>query len=144
MPKLPELSNRDIIGMVCGLASIAICATLLTLWALMPGSSLQAVPPEGETWELYRRLTSLRPPAARLIGSIVPLIFIFFLIPGLVHGFISGTFKTHRDAIKGMSRAMESMGYYLVLVFFAALFITAFSDSGFGALRTARCEGTIF
>jgi aminobenzoyl-glutamate transport protein len=32
------------------------------------------------------------------MGSIVPLIFIFFLIPGLVHGFISGTFKTHRDA----------------------------------------------
>jgi len=138
MPKLPELSGRDIAGMTCGLASIVICGTLLTLWALMPGSSLQAVPPEGETWELYRRLTSLRPPAARLMGSIVPLIFIFFLIPGLVHGFVSGTFKTHRDAIKGMSRAMESMGYYLVLVFFAALFIASFSDSGFGALLAVK------
>jgi len=138
MPKLPELSRRDIVGMTCGLASIAICATLLAIWALMPGSSLQAVPPEGETWELYRRLTSLRPPAARLMGAIVPLIFIFFLVPGLVHGFISGNFKSHRDAIKGMSRAMESMGYYLVLVFFAALFITAFSDSGFGALLAVK------
>ncbi|MFO0976916.1 MAG: AbgT family transporter [Planctomycetaceae bacterium] len=75
---------------------------------------------------------------AKLMNAIVPLIFIFFLIPGLVHGFVSGTFKTHRDAIKGMSKAMESMGYYLVLVFFAALFIASFTDSGFGALLAVK------
>ncbi len=138
MPKLPELTRRDNLGIVCALASIVVCGGLLAWWALMPGSSLQATPPEGETWELYRRLTSLRPPAAKLMGSIVPLIFIFFLIPGLVYGFISGTFKTHRDAIKGMSKAMESMGYYLVLVFFAALFIESFSESGFGALLAVK------
>lgn len=138
MPKLPELTHRDILGMVSAIASIAVCGGLLAWWALMPGSSLQATPPEGETWELYRRLTSLRPPAAKLMASIVPLIFIFFLIPGLVHGFISGTFKSHRDAIKGMSKAMESMGYYLVLVFFAALFIASFSQSGFGALLAVK------
>jgi aminobenzoyl-glutamate transport protein len=138
MPKLPELSGRDIAGMIGGLLSIVVCGALVTAWALMPDSSLQAIPPEGENWELYRRLTSLRPPAARLMESIVPLIFLFFLIPGLVHGFISGTFKTHRDAIKGMSKAMESMGYYLVLVFFAALFISSFSGSGFGALLAVK------
>lgn len=138
MPKLPELTRRDNLGIICALASIAVCGGLLAWWALMPGSSLQATPPEGETWELYRRLTSLRPPAAKLMQSIVPLIFIFFLIPGLVHGFVSGTFKTHRDAIKGMSKAMESMGYYLVLVFFAALFIASFSQSGFGALLAVK------
>ena len=138
MPKLPELHRRDYLGMICALGSIAILAGLLAWWALMPGSSLQAKPPKGEDWELYRRLTSLRPPAAKLMASIVPLIFIFFLIPGLVHGFISGTFKTHRDAIKGMSKAMESMGYYLVLVFFAALFIASFGQSGFGALLAVK------
>ena len=42
------------------------------------------------------------------------------------------------DAIKGMSKAMESMGYYLVLVFFAALFIASFSQSGFGALLAVK------
>ena len=138
MPKLPELTRRDNLGIICTVASILVCCGLLAWWALMPGSSLQATPPEGENWELYRRLTSLRPPAAKLMSAIVPLIFIFFLIPGLVHGFISGTFKTHRDAIKGMSKAMESMGYYLVLVFFAALFIASFSQSGFGALLAVK------
>ncbi len=138
IPKLPELSRRDNLGIICAIASVLVCGGLLAWWALMPGSSLQATPPEGENWELYRRLTSLKPPAAKLMGSIVPLIFIFFLIPGLVHGFISGTFKTHRDAVKGMSKAMESMGYYLVLVFFAALFIASFSQSGFGALLAVK------
>jgi aminobenzoyl-glutamate transport protein len=139
MPQLPELSPRDRWGMIMALLSVVLCTILLTLWAVMPGSSLQAKPPEGEVWELYQRLTSLnREAPARLMSSIVPLIFLFFLIPGLVHGFISGTFKSHRDAIKGMSKAMESMSYYLVLVFFAALFITSFSNSGFGALLAVK------
>ena len=144
MPKLPELSRRDQLGMVLALLSVVICFGLLTWWALMPESSLQAKPPAGEDWALYQRLTSLNKAApARLMGSIVPLIFIFFLIPGVVHGFVSGTFKTHRDAIKGMSKAMESMGYYLVLVFFAALFIASFGESGFGALLAVKGAGIL-
>ncbi len=139
MPKLPELSARDLRGMTCGLLTVAGCVAVLALWALQPNSALQAKPPAGQDWALYQRLTSLNKDApAKLMGSIVPLIFIFFLIPGLVHGFVSGTFKTHRDAIKGMSKAMESMGYYLVLVFFAALFIASFSESGFGALLAVK------
>jgi aminobenzoyl-glutamate transport protein len=137
MPQMPELQSRDWLGMVCGLISILICAGLLAWWALANGSALQAQPPAGQTWDLYMRLTSLRPPA-KLMSSIVPLIFIFFIVPGLVHGFVSGTFKNHRDAIKGMSKAMESMGYYLVLVFFAAMFIAAFTDSGLGALLALK------
>lgn len=137
MPKMPELSRRDVAGMLSGLASIAVCAGLLTWWALSENSALQAHPPEGQTWDLYMRLTSLKPPA-HLMSSIVPLIFIFFVIPGLVHGFVSGTFTSHRDAVKGMSKAMESMGYYLVLVFFAALFISAFSQSGLGTLLALK------
>jgi aminobenzoyl-glutamate transport protein len=66
------------------------------------------------------------------------LIFFVFAVPGVVYGFASGTFKTHRDVIKGMSKAMESMGYYLVLVFFAALFIGAFRDSNIGILIAVK------
>ncbi|MFN9224989.1 MAG: AbgT family transporter, partial [Planctomyces sp.] len=126
-------------GMVLAGGSVLVCTVLLAVWSLWPGSALQAKPPEGEEWALYQRLTSLNKAApAKLMGSIVPLIFVFFLIPGLVHGFVSGTFRTHRDAVKGMSKAMESMSYYLVLVFFAALFIASFTESGFGALLAVK------
>jgi aminobenzoyl-glutamate transport protein len=38
---------------------------------------------------------------------------------------------------------MESMGYYLVLVFFAALFIASFGESGFGALLAVKGAGVL-
>ncbi len=82
-------------------------------------------------------LTSVRPPAP-LMEAIVPLIFLVFLVPGIVHGYVSGTFKSHRDVIKGMTRSMETMGYYLVLVFFAALFIAVFTQSNIGALLALK------
>ena len=75
---------------------------------------------------------------APLMGAIVPLIFIFFVIPGLVHGYVSGKFKSHREVIKGMAKTMETMGYYLVLVFFAALFIELFDNSGISLLLAVK------
>jgi p-aminobenzoyl-glutamate transporter AbgT len=76
---------------------------------------------------------SLTSFAAPIMKMIVPLIFLLFLIPGIVHGFVAGTFKTHRDVIKGMAKSMSTMGYYLVMAFFAALFIKAFDESKVGA-----------
>ena len=72
--------------------------------------------------------------SAPMMLSITPLIFIFFLIPGIVYGYVSGTVKTHQDIIEGMSRSMSSMGYYIVMAFFAAQFISAFSSSNIGLL----------
>lgn len=94
--------------------------------AVIARSSIKSV--ESKVGEL----TDLR--KAPLMGSIVPLIFLLFLIPGIVHGYVSKTFKTHRDVIKGMSKSMETMGYYLVMAFFASLFIYAFNQSKLGAL----------
>jgi aminobenzoyl-glutamate transport protein len=68
----------------------------------------------------------------------VPLIFIFFLTPGVVYGMIAGTVKTHRDVIAGMSKAMGGMGYYIVMAFFAAQFIYAFGQSNLGALMAIK------
>jgi len=72
--------------------------------------------------------------AAPLMRSIVPLIFLLFVIPGMVYGYLSGTVKTHRDIVQGMTKAMSGMGYYVVMAFFAAQFIFAFGQSNLGAL----------
>jgi aminobenzoyl-glutamate transport protein len=75
---------------------------------------------------------------APLMMAIVPLIFILFLIPGVVYGYVAKTVDSHRDIIKGMSAAMSSMGYYIVLAFFASLFIAAFALSNIGALLAVK------
>lgn len=71
---------------------------------------------------------------APLMLSIVPLIFLLFIIPGIVYGYVAGTVSSHRDIVTGMSKSMSTLGYYIVLAFFASLFIAAFGQSNIGAL----------
>jgi aminobenzoyl-glutamate transport protein len=77
---------------------------------------------------------SLFSGAAPLMQSIVALIFFLFLIPGLVFGIASGSVKSSKDMIAGMTKAMNSMAYYLVIMFFIAQFIYAFGQSNLGVL----------
>jgi aminobenzoyl-glutamate transport protein len=51
--------------------------------------------------------------------------------------------QSHRDVIKGMSKTMSTMGYYIVLAFFAALFIAAFGQSNLGALLALKGAGLL-
>jgi len=97
---------------------------LLLIAAVLPEGSPLRDPNSGE-------LSSFGAP---LMRSIVPLIFLFFLIPGMVYGYLAGTISSHKDIITGMSKSMESMGYYIVMAFFAAQFIAAFGSSNLGIL----------
>ena len=72
------------------------------------------------------------------MGSIVPLIFLLFMVPGLVYGLVIGKVKTSKDFIEGMTKAMNGMGYYLVIMFFIAQFIYAFGQSNLGILLAVK------
>lgn len=77
---------------------------------------------------------SLTTFAAPVMKSIVPLIFLLFILPGIVYGFVAGNFKSGKDVIDAMSATMNKMGSYMVMAFFCALFIKAFGDSNLGTL----------
>ncbi|ELR65235.1 Aminobenzoyl-glutamate transport protein [Photobacterium marinum] len=90
---------------------------------------------------VYPETSPLRSPdgqitafSAPLMQSIVPLIFILFIIPGVVYGRVAGTFKSSDDIIKAMSATMGTMGGYIVMAFFCAQFLAAFSQSNLGTL----------
>jgi len=76
--------------------------------------------------------------AAPLMQSIVPLIFIIFLIPGVVYGLVAKTYKTTKEIIESMTKSMNGMSYYIVMAFFCALFIDAFGQSNLGALLALK------
>jgi len=80
---------------------------------------------------------------APLMLSIVSLIFLLFLIPGIVYGYVAGTVKSHKDIVQGMSKTMSTMGYYIVLAFFASLFIASFGQSNIGALLALKGAGAL-
>ncbi|TVQ76156.1 MAG: AbgT family transporter [Phycisphaeraceae bacterium] len=69
-----------------------------------------------------------------LLQSIVTLILVFFILPGIVYGRVVGTIRNDRDVIDAMAGAMRSMGLYIVLVFFAAQFVAFFGHSGLGQI----------
>ncbi len=122
MPKMEAMTPEERRGMWAGVASMVIGIGVLWALAWPEDSALRA--PDGS-------ITAFQAP---LMQMIVPLIFLIFLVPGVVHGYVSGTFKTHRDVIKGMSKTMSTMGYYMVMAFFASLFIYSFGKSEMGAL----------
>jgi len=95
----------------------------LLVWAIVPADSALRSP-DG----------SLSDFTAPLMQSIVPLIFLLFLMPGVVFGFRAGVFKDSKDLIQAMAKAMNGMSYYIVMAFFCALFIYAFGKSNLGAL----------
>ncbi|MGL5756472.1 MAG: AbgT family transporter [Paraclostridium sp.] len=63
---------------------------------------------------------------------IMMLMFVVFLIPGMVYGFKSGTFKTKDDVIGAMVTSMKSMASIIVILFFVAQFLNFFNDSHLG------------
>ncbi|MEM1424663.1 MAG: AbgT family transporter, partial [Planctomycetota bacterium] len=73
-----------------------------------------------------------------MLRSVVPMIVVFFVVPGVVYGRVVGTIRNDKDVIDAMSDAMRSMGLYIVLVFFAAQFVAFFGYSGLGQILAVR------
>ncbi len=70
--------------------------------------------------------------------GIVTFIFLGGLLAGLAYGFAAGTFKSDSDVIKGMKESMESLGLYMVLVFFAAQFVAYFKYTNLGMISAIK------
>jgi aminobenzoyl-glutamate transport protein len=126
IPQMEELTQPERRGLTWALVAMVLGIVLLAVATWPPESPLRS--PEGE-------VTAATAP---LMQSIVPLIFLLFLIPGVVYGYAAKTVKGHRDIIQGMSKSMSTMGYYIVLAFFASLFIAAFGRSNIGALLALK------
>jgi len=109
-------------------------ATLISvaLFALFSSSLMSADSP-------FRDASgSLSSFTAPIMKSIVPLIFIFFLLPGVIYGYFSRSYTKSKDVIDDMTKAMNGMAYYIVMAFFCALFINAFANSNLGALLAIK------
>ncbi|MCB1854656.1 MAG: AbgT family transporter [Pseudomonadales bacterium] len=121
-PTMADLGARERAGLRRALLAMLAGIALLTLSAW----------PADSAWRGAGG--SLTETGAPLMASIVPLIFLLFVVPGIVYGVAAGTITSSRDVIEGMTKAMTSMAYYLVIMFFIAQFIYAFSQSNLGVL----------
>ena len=122
LPVMHDLQDNERKGLRWALLSMVLGIILLFVTALPEGSPWRAA--DGD-------LTAFSAPMMR---SIVSLIFLLFLVPGIVYGIAAGTMKSSKDMIEGMTHSMHSMAYYLVIMFFIAQFVYAFGQSNLGVL----------
>lgn len=65
----------------------------------------------------------------RWVEAIVPLLFVLFLVPGVVYGIVTRKIRNSTDATRMMVETMAAMAPIIVLSFFAAQFIEYFKYS---------------
>ena len=86
----------------------------------------------------------LRDPETREIltspfmTSIVVIIALLFLIPGIAYGIGTREIKDSNQVINLMSKSMSSMGSYIILVFFASQFVAYFSYTNMGTVIAVK------
>ncbi|MCH8553974.1 MAG: AbgT family transporter [Schleiferiaceae bacterium] len=108
--------------------------TLILLWGTVPETGFLRDPKNGDL---------LKSPFMR---GIVSLIFISAAFVGIAYGIGAKTIKNDEDVIKGMSKSMETLGTYIVLVFFAAQFVAYFKWTNLGlifAIEGANVLGSV-
>ncbi|CEJ47264.1 AbgT family transporter [Umezakia ovalisporum] len=90
------------------------------------------LPPQG----ILRHPETLTIIPSPFLDSIVFIIALAFLIPGIFYGKVTGSIQNHQDIAKALSNSMSAMGYYIVLAFIAAQFIAYFSWSNLGVIMS--------
>jgi aminobenzoyl-glutamate transport protein len=126
LPEMHDLSESERKGLRWSLIAMVIGIGILIATALPADSAWRAA--DG----------GLTASSAPMMRAIVSLIFLLFLVPGVVFGVVSGSMKSSKDMIEGMTHSMHSMAYYLVIMFFIAQFVYAFGQSNLGVLLALK------
>jgi aminobenzoyl-glutamate transport protein len=100
--------------------------TTWVLWGLLPADGFLRDP---KTFEVLH---------SPFMSGIVALIFLSATLAGIAYGIGAGTFKSDNDVMKGMSKSMETLGSYIVLVFFAAQFVAYFNWTNLGLIMAIK------
>ena len=98
------------------------CLVAFAVLALAPWAPLRL--PEGGGLDAYKPF----------FDSIVVLVMIMFLVPGLAYGGVAGTIRGDKDVMRMMADSMSTMGTYIVLAFVAAQFVNWFAWSNLAAI----------
>jgi aminobenzoyl-glutamate transport protein len=68
------------------------------------------------------------------LSGIVALIFLGGTLLGIAYGLGARTIRSDADVMKGMGKALETLGVYMVLVFFASQFVAYFNWTNLGLI----------
>jgi aminobenzoyl-glutamate transport protein len=119
--EIRQLNDLEKKGMRWALISMVLF-TAVILWGLIPENGFLR---DAQTGGILK---------SPFMSGIVALIFLSAAIAGIAYGIGAKTFKNDSDVMKGMSKSMETLGSYIVLVFFAAQFVAYFNWTNLGLI----------
>lgn len=69
-----------------------------------------------------------------LLKGLIPILFVFFALCGIVYGKVAGSFKNSTDISKAMTKQMAAMGSYVCFCFFCGQFQGLFNWTKLGTM----------
>ncbi len=118
--ELRKLTQEEKRGLRFAVVS-GLVLTAVVLWGIIPFDGFL----RGENGDILH---------SPFLEGIVAFIFIFAAIMGIAYGIGARTYKNDTDVMKGMGKAMETLGIYIVLTFFAAQFVSYFKWTNLGLI----------
>lgn len=119
-----ELSSREKKGLVWANISILITVIAIALLVLPENAPLR-----GEGGSLI---------VSPFMDSIIFLMMLIFLVPGIVYGIVTKTVKNDKDVANLMASSLETMAGFIVLIFFAAQFVAFFNYTNLGTIIAVK------
>lgn len=119
--ELEKLKPEEKKGLIYALITSLIFVGILVLGTVPANGFLRDL----ETGDLLR---------SPFMSGIVAIIFLGGAITGIAYGIGAGTYKSDKDAVRGMAKSMETLGVYIVLTFFAAQFVAFFNWTNLGLI----------
>jgi len=119
--EITPLTKEEKRGMLYALVA-SLLFVAFVLWGLIPENGFLRNPVDGSI---------LRSP---FMSGIVAFIFLSAGFAGIAYGIGAKTIKNDEDVMRGMSKSMETLGSYIVLVFFAAQFVAYFNWTNLGLI----------
>jgi len=128
--ELKPLSAVEKRGLWLAAVAAALFAALLLLGTVPSNGFLR----DPETGDLLH---------SPFLSGIVAFIFLGAVLLGVTYGIGVGTIKGGKDVIQGLGKAIETLGVYIVLVFFAAPFVAYFRWSKLGLMFAIEGAGLL-
>ncbi|MFI2361317.1 AbgT family transporter [Promicromonospora sp. NPDC019610] len=124
-----DLTAAERRGLAFAIGSLLLVAAVLAVAFVLPGSP-------------WRNEDGGFLPESPLLGSITFVIFVLFMVPGIVYGVVTRTVTSMKDVPRLLEQSIKDMAGFLVLAFVLGQFIALFNWSGVGQwIAVAGAEG---
>ena len=148
MPKLPRyeteeeeliITNKELRGLIIGLG-IGFVYTLIIIYMIIPGLPLSGALLDSRATMYIDKLFGAN---SLFNQGFIFIVTVLFALIGFGYGFMTKSIRHSKEVTESLAYSLDGIGNILVLLFFASLFITVFTESGIGEVVTAGISSLI-